>query len=149
MPTGKEHIAGRPSVHNEVHVLEEHAHSLSQVYPTLANGVTVTGAAGAWTLGNFVEIIPANTFGIDFDVHWINIEASSADDIYELVLYAGTDEIGRVRFTISRTAGARVLLPPVYFQCRVQAKNSQIQAKVANAGGGSETITISLHVHEY
>ena len=149
MATGKEHIAGRPTVHNEIHVLEEHAHSLSQVYPTLAAGVTVTGAAGAWTLGSFVEIIPANTFGIDFDIHHINIEAASADDIYELVLYAGTDLIGTVRFTISRTAGARVLLPPVLFQCRIQAKNTQIQAKVASAAGGAATVTISLHVHEY
>lgn len=142
-----EHIAGRATTFDKVEVLEEHSHSESKVYPTLANGETVTAGA-AWTLGVFKEIIPVNAIDEDFDIHWINVEAASDDEVYELVIYAATTEIGRVRFTVSLTAGARVLLPPLRFQCPIIAKNTQIQAKVATAGGG-DTCDISLQYHVY
>ena len=142
-----EHIAGRATTFDKVEVLEEHAHSEAMVYPTLANGETVTAGA-AWTLGVFKEIIPANAISIDFDIHWINIEAASVDEIYELVLYASTIEIARVRFTVSLTAGNRTLLPPLRVQTPIVKKNTQIQAKVATASGG-DTCTISLQYHVY
>lgn len=132
-----------------LHRLYEHGHSAAKVYPTLAAGVTVTGAAGAWTLGAYAEIVPVNTITTQFDIHWIVIEDASTDDTYELVLYAATTEIGRVRFAVTLTAGGRVILPPIFFQCAVVAANSQIQAKLASLGGGGETVTISIHYHTY
>ncbi len=142
-----EHIAGRATNYDKLHVLEEHAHGASLVYPTLAGGEIVTAGA-AWTLGAFKEIIPVNTILYDFDLHWVNIEAASVDEIYELVFYAATTEIGRVRFTVTLTAGNRTLLPPVRIQTGVQPKNTQIQAKIATASGG-DTCTISLFYHIY
>lgn len=132
-----------------LHLASEHIHSVAKVYPTLAAGVTVTTAAGAWTLGNYAQIVPASTIASRFDIHWINVEAASNDDTYELVLYAATTEIGRVRFTVSLTAGGRVLLPPMFFQCPIVAANSQIQAKLACSAGGAETVDISIHYHTY
>jgi hypothetical protein len=143
-----EHIASRATTWDKIEVLEEHAHSASKCYPTLAGGVTVTGAAGAQTLGAFQEIVPANTITDDFDIHYLNIEDASADDQYELVLYAVTTEIARVRFIVDTSVFGGGL-PALPVQSDIIPKNTQIQAKLATAGGGSDTATISLHYHTY
>ena len=132
-----------------IHKMNEHIHSVSKVYPTLDDGVEVAGAAGAWTLGDFVQIVPVNTIASPFDIHWISIENCSAEDVYELALYAATTEIGRVRFSASITVGLHPILPPIKFQCAIIPANTQIQAKAANAGGGAESVTISIHYHTY
>ena len=141
-----EHIAGKANNYDILKVIEEHFHSSQNVYPTGAAGVAVLGGA-AWTLGNFVEIIPANSIESDFDIHWINIEAVTAADTYELVLYAVTTEIARVRFTVDGVP-ANLILPTVRVQTPVTLKNTQIQAKVMTASG-TDTVTISLEYHTY
>lgn len=140
-----EHIAGRATSFDKVEVMEEHMHKESKVYPTLAAAVTATTAAGAWTLGNFVEVVPANTIDEDFDVHWVNVEAVSADDTYELVLYAATTEIGRARGYVKNQQS----MPEWMFTCPIIRKNTQIQAKVASALGSSATLDLSVHYHVY
>jgi len=147
MPT-TDHIAGRERNADKLDILSEHFHSIACVYPTGAAAVTVAGAAGAWTLGNFVEIVPVNTITEDFDIHWINIEAVSAADVYELVLYAETTEIGRIRFSVLGTP-ANTIIPSQSFQTQIIKANSQIQAKVMSAGGGSDTCDIAIEYHTY
>ena len=142
-----DHISSRQRNHDKLDILDEHVHSSVFVRPTLANGELVEGG-GVWTLGAFKEIIAADDIGTDFDIHWINIEAATADDIYELVLYVEETELTRERFTVSLTAGARVLLPPLATQTPIVKANSQIQAKVASATG-NEDVTISLEGHMY
>ena len=132
-----------------LHLLDEHVHSTSHVYPTLAAGVTVTGGAGAWGLGAYAEIVPVNTITERFDIHWMAIEGASAEDVYEIVLYAGTTEIGRARFAVTITAGLHPVMSPIVFQTPIVAANSQIQAKVASSGGGADTVTVSIHYHTY
>ncbi len=131
-----------------LHYAEEHIHSASKCYPTLANGEQVQGAAGGWALGNFKEIVPVNTIANEFDIHYIVVEAASVADVYEIVLYAATTEIGRVRVAFIDIANSQSL-PSVPFQCDVLPKNTQIQAKCASKAGGSKTIDISLHYHTY
>jgi len=143
-----EHVAGRATTFDKVEILEEHMHSLACVYPTLAAGVLVESDAVSWTLGGFVEIIPANTIGEDFDVHWMNIEGATVADVYELVIYAAEVEISRKRFTVSVVVGNKTALPPVSIQMQIQPKNTQIQTKVASAIGGSD-VTISFEYHTY
>ena len=58
--------------------LQDHIHSASKVYPTLAAAVTATGHDTAWTLGEFVEVVPVNTITSPFDIHFINAAAASA-----------------------------------------------------------------------
>lgn len=142
------HIAGNETGYDRIITINEHFHSAQNVYPTGAAGITITGAAGAWTLGDYAEIVPVNTITSDFDLHWINIEAVSAAGIYEIVLYAATTEIGRKRSAILGTP-ANIIVPPMRVQTEIIDKNTQIQAKVMNAAGGSETITISLDYHVY
>jgi hypothetical protein len=129
-------------------LLTEHIHSPSKVYPTLASGVTVTAGA-AWTLGSFVEIVPASTITSDFDIHFISIEAISANDVYELVLYKGAlaseIEIGRVRFTKNANLDS-VFNTPI--QTGLIAANERISAKIASSVG-SNNATISIFYHTY
>lgn len=141
------YIAGRKSTFDYVHILEEHAHSMSKVYPTLAAGIDVISDI-AWTLGAFTEIIPINTITSPFDIHWIITEDVTDDETYELVLYNVEVEIGRVRFAADNPAGNRITVSPLPILTAIQPANSQIQAKVASSGA-TETVTISLSYHTY
>lgn len=129
--------------------LYQHVHKPSKCYPTLGNGVTIAGGAGAWALGNFVEFIAANTITNAFDIHWINFESASANDVYELVLYAGTAgnevEIGRVRTYKTATTSGAINVP---IQIPAQSANTRISAKLASASGG-DNVTISVFYHIY
>jgi len=133
--------------------LYQHVHSKAIVYPTLAAGKVVTGGADAWALGAVTEIIAAATepFASNaFDIHFINFEAASANDTYELVLYSGADEalveIGRVR-TKKYSATDSVVSVPI--QIPSQTAGTRITAKVASASGGEDTVTISVYAHLY
>lgn len=143
-----DHVAGRARNHDKLDVIGEHLHSNGQVFPTLADGILVEGVAGAWTLGPFKEIIPANQIGLDFDIHYINIEGATTGDTYEIVLYAGEVEIGRERITMIDIANSQSL-PSIPVSTEIQLKNTQIQAKVANSAGGEQDIIISLAFHTY
>lgn len=129
-------------------IIEDHIHKPSLVYPTLANGVTITGAAGAWTLGAFAEIVPASTIASIFDIHHVSIEGISANDVYELVLYYGATDIecGRVRFTKTAVMDSVMNMP---IQTPRIPANSKVRAKVASKGGGSDTVDLSVFYHVY
>ena len=143
------HKAQKKTVGDIAHVLDDHVHHAAKTYPTLAAGVTVTGGAGAWGLSaGFQEIVPVDTITEPFDIHFIVVEGASVADVYEIVLYAAEVEIGRVRVAFIDIANSQSL-PSVPFQCDIMPANTQIQAKCASAGGGGDTIDVSIHYHEY
>ncbi len=119
-------------------------HLQGKVYPTLADGVVVTAGA-AWVLGAFVEIVPVNTITSLFDVHAISVEDISANDVYEVVLYAAEVEICRARFTKNANFDSVQNVPVMM---AVQPANTQIKAKIASSTG-ADTATISLMYHTY
>lgn len=127
--------------------LEEHAHSASKVYPTLADGVTLDTSVVAWTLGTLVEIIPASTITEDFDIHAIDVESISANGEFELVLYQGAAdvEIGRIRFVRSTVQSATLNTP---IQTPLVPANARIRAAVASAAG-TQSVIVSLRYHVY
>lgn len=133
-----------------IHVMDDHIHSPQKVYPTLANGVQLTGAAGAWTLGAIAEVVPANTITSPFDIHWLNVESASVADTFEVVIYQGPGasetEISRVRFTKSAAIDLQAGIP---IQTAILVPNARISAACASASGGGDTITISLLYHTY
>lgn len=139
---------GGDSIFAETHTLGDHAHKSQLCYPTLADGIMVTGGAGAWELGSFVEVMPADTASDYFDIHWVHIEALSAVDVGEVYLYYGASDTfyGRCRATRdAQQSGAKsepMQGPPI-------AKGERIRAKFASAGGGSDTVTLSLYYHVY
>lgn len=111
-----------------------------RVYPTLAAGITIDGAAGAWTLGTKTTIVPANTITSGFIILGINIGALSANDTYELVLYSGSVgnevEIGRIRFvkTTTETVGY------IPLQTERIAANTRISAALASSSGNDDVV---------
>lgn len=137
------------SIKAMTHIMDEHTHKEQKVYPTLADGVTLSSGAGDWGLGTIVQIVPISTIDSDFDIHEIVIEAvNTADKTYELVLYAGADdtEVGRVRFAAGSVRGG---VPNVNMQTPIIAKNSRIRGKLAIQDGNGKTATISLRYHTY
>lgn len=136
------------SLYSLAYLTDKHDHSVSKCYPSLSNGVTVTGGAGAWVLGDFVEVVPASTITSPFDIHWINISSASAADEYELHLYYGDSdtEAGCIRMT--EPLGAPTV-PSVPFQTPLIPANSKIRAKLASSTGGADTITFSINYHIY
>lgn len=131
-----------------LHILEEHMHSESKVYPSLGSPIDILGDSTNWTLGAFIEIVPVDTITDVFDIHYINIEDATDSDTYELVIYANTTEIGRVRAVIDTSVFGGAL-PAIPFQTPLIPANTKIQAKIANSNGGSEGVSISLHYHTY
>ena len=131
---------------SHIHDAWEDEHHVQRVYPTLADCILVTANAAIWTLGNYTEIVPANTIEGEFHIHHICLCDPSKDGNYEIVLYAGTTELGRVTF--SRTAkkdnieGMDIVTP----HC---AANTQIQAKLATGMNTADTVKIKIwyHVH--
>ncbi len=115
--------------------------SAEKVYPTLAAGETVTANATAWTLGDYSEIVPAGTIKSTFCINAINLGAVSAATYYELVLYAVTTEIGRLRFYTSDSSYGYAFK---HFKTPPIAANSQIQAKLATASTDADTAVISI-----
>lgn len=139
---------GGNSIFAAVHTLGDHAHSAQKVYPTLANGVLVTGGAGAYVLGSFAEIIPASVVNKPFDIHYVDLEGVVAPGVYELVLYQGASdtEVGRLRFGTSLAVDLIVGIP---IQTPVIPADARIRAKLASAAGGAQAVTITLAYHEY
>jgi hypothetical protein len=131
------------------HKLDEHAHGAQKVYPTLADGITLTTAAGDWGLGTVTQIVPASTIGSDFDIHEVVIEdVDTQGKTYELVLYAGAGdtEIGRTRFAASANKGG---VPNATIQTDLVVADSRIRAALAIQDGGSKTAVVSIRYHTY
>lgn len=125
----------------------EHIHSAQRVYPTLADGVTLTTAAGDWALGNFTEIIPAAAITSKFDIMEILVEdVDKTDKTYELVLYHSTGDVecGRARFAAASNKGG---VPTVSIQTGIIPANSRVRAKLAIENGGSKIAKISIRYH--
>ena len=134
------------SIFGNLNALYNHIHSPGLCYPTLADGKTVNGGAGAWQLGTITELIPAGTISVWFDIHFIMVEAASANDVYELVLYANdVTEIGRVR-TVKQSTPSGANNVPV--QIPPQAPDTKISLALASKTGG-DNVTVSVFYHTY
>lgn len=132
-------LAGR------THAVWDHEHAVGRVYPMGASSIGATGGVGAWTLGAFVEIVPASAITSKFHIHHVFIRNISAQDEYELVLYqgAGDVEIGRVPF--EGIAGGKI--DSVAVKVPIISANARIRAKIMTAGGGSRTAEFKLGYH--
>ena len=140
------------SIRAVLHILNEHTHKASNVWPTGAAGkVVATAFSDDWALGVFTEIAAANDIGIDFDIHFINIEGISTSGVFELVLYAVEVEIARFRFTVVGTPN-NLKFNPIPIQTAIIPANTQIQAKLMSSNstanpGDTATISFSYHIY--
>ena len=141
-------IALIKAIDADIEILSDHVHGVSKCYPTLAAGVAVAGGAGAWGLGSAVQIVPINTITSIFDIHFVEVEVATANEIYELALFsdaACTIEVGRIRTSKLSNQAAATSVPIMTSRL---AANSGVWAKLATASG-SDTLTISLFYHTY
>ncbi len=137
------------SLFGRLRELIEHVHTTQKVYPTLADGVILTTAAGDWALGTITEIIPVNAITTEFDIHEILVEdVNTQDKTYEIILYYGNSdtECARIRFAATSNKGG---VPAQFVMTPIIPANSKMRAQLAIEGGGSKTAKISLRYHEY
>lgn len=138
---------GGDSIYGRLADVERWMHGAHNVYPTLADGVTLTTDAAGWTLGTAVEVVPASTITTDFVIRSVGVEDVSADDVYEIVCYDGNDqELCRGRFT--RTA-AQDVPGHVNLTSEVVAANTQIKAAIACATAAERTVVVSIDYIPY
>jgi hypothetical protein len=137
-----------------IHLLQGHVHVAHKVYPTGAAGVTLTeDGATPWTLGAIVEIVPASTITSQFDITEVNVEAISADGVYEIVLYKGgagsETEIGRFRVAHDTATGAAAGAAQQDFSTVIVEANARISAAVMSENGSGATVDVSIGYHEH
>jgi hypothetical protein len=118
-----------------------------RVYPTLAGGVQATVHATAWTLGTPVELIPVDTITKKFDIQIMMIEEISEVAVYELVIYQGAVEKGRVRFTSLSSLSSHIVSHK-QFSAEPFDANSQVNFAIANSTSAEDTVTISVEYVE-
>ena len=145
-------VGNRSDGHNtttlsgRLHQVTEHIHSVQRVYPNLGTGITVTGHANAWTLGDAATVVAGGVIALDFDIHHISINTISANDTYQLNLYDDGSLICEVAFTKSPTTDPVRAFPVV---TPLISANSVITAKLASAGGGGDTLVMKIWYHTY
>lgn len=107
--------------------------------------IVVATAISAWTLGDFVEIVPADTIIKPFDLHYFGIEDLDDDTLYEIVIYAVENEIARIR--VAKRASPDMVVFPLC--APIVAANSQIQVRALSAIGNSIVTLGRILYHEY
>jgi len=145
--TSDSHTAN--TVYSKVDTTVEHIHGVSRVFPTLATGILVTAAGGAWIEGTYANILSASAVGSQFDLHYVNIETLSANAAYELVFATGSAgnelEVARVRFNRlnnNESANGVPIMTPLL------PANVRVAAKLASSTGGA-TVNVSVYYHTY
>lgn len=131
-------------------LLEDHAHKGQQCYPTLADAINIVSSATAWTYGSYVELVPVDTITSDFDIHWLNISAISANDEYEIEfatgLVAAEVKVACVSFernAVQSQEGSISMQTPVF------PANTRISARIASKAASANHANFKIHYHTY
>lgn len=129
-----------------------HVHGKSFVYPTLADDVVLTAAAGAWAdTGVKTEVIPAATLTDSaFDLHWINIANISANGTIQIDIFKGT--VGN-EVLIGSTRASRTTNQdrngPSRIQIPQQLSGERISCRLSDSTAGALTCQVSFEGHFY
>lgn len=120
----------------------------SKVWPTMATGITATANAAAWTLGTAVILIPADTITGEFDIQRLNIEAMSANGVYELVLYEDSTEKARVRLNVMSIGVSSQEITAKMISCEPFDGTSDVKVAIASSTITADTIQMSAEYNE-
>jgi len=140
-------LPDKPTTYDLVHVIEEHLHGSQMCYPTLADPVEVTAGGGAWTLGNFTEIVPAAAIGSPFDIHFAVLSNPDSNEDYELHLFYGAGDVECARIAFTRTGAFTGSLYQAVIT-PIMPADSRIWAKLADGSGGAK-VDVKLIYHTY
>jgi hypothetical protein len=96
------------------------------------------------------QIIAAGDITNDFDLHFLNIAALSANGEYQIALYTGAafsevliGEFGAVRNAVQSQEGSRPILTPLL------PANTRISAALSSSNAGANSLSIKVEGHEY
>ena len=144
--------ASKKTAGSHIHQMDEHFHSADRCFPTLAAGTVIADGGPAFAEApNPTQIIPAGAITESFDIHFINVEAATAQETFEVSLWSGPDpgvEIARRRVTIILNVGNVLGLVSYPTLNDPVLPNTRISAKVADNTGGI-SLTLSLQYHLY
>jgi hypothetical protein len=138
------------SAYATIHRLDEHVHTPSIVLPDLSDGVTLTAVndGNTWTLGAIAQIVGPGVTTEDLDVHFISVEALSANSIYQIKLYYGTgNTLCGSTVCTKNAAQDGTMLTPIH--TNIIPAGEKISAAVATTANNGETVVIRLLAHTY
>lgn len=114
----------------------------SRLYPTLAAGQVLTGAAGANALGTVAQIMPASTAGAPFYVFGVCVDVLTIGAVGEIVLYHGAGDTEFARFSVPGATGV-IIFPAV----KQIADADRIRGAIATVAGGAQAGTFRILYH--
>jgi len=121
-----------------------------KTYPLLADPVTLTSSASAWTYGSYAEIVPADTITSDFWITGIEASNPSAADNYVICIATGgagaeTDiiEVPVTRTDITAAGVIMSVIIPVNPPVKVSA-NTRISGRSASKAANANTIDVKI-----
>jgi len=139
------------SLYSNAYRTEAHFHSISYVYPSLANDPQiVAGDSGAWAEGAKVEIVPASTIANPFDLHYFALSAISAAGIFQINFYkggAGSEVLIAQKKFAKGTNNEPLISQPL--QTELLPANTRISASLACLAGTAKTVNVSICYHIY
>lgn len=109
-----------------------------QCYPSLAAGVTVTGAPGAWTRGAWTEVVPAATITSKYVVFDVVVESLTGAHQLEFGQGGAGSETSIGNIKVLTSGRFQLHLPNL-------GANTRLSARTASAAGGAQQITFTIH----
>ena len=144
--------AGQNSILDFLVTSYYHVHGQGFVYPDHANNVVLTSSAAAWSeTGGIVQVIPAGVLNLaNFDLHWINISAISANAEIQIDIFKGSpgSEIRLYAAKTHRNAvqsmeGSKMIHIPQ------QLAGERISCRLTDSSAGPITCGVSFDGHYY
>ena len=130
----------------KINLIHEQVHSGDQlVYPTLAAAIVATSSAVAWTMGNYIEIIPVNTVKTMFYLTGIVINNMVIDTEYEINIATGLGAAEVIIGTFTHETHDTNLscIIPLNTPLKVSS-NTRISVRCASENAAPDTCTIKL-----
>ena len=125
--------------------LEDSLSGTVNVYPTLANAITVTSSSSAWTHGSYAEIVPVDTISDAIFVDSVVVEVPSAAGTYQIDLATGAAAsevvVSTVRFAAGHASNHMSLVIPIR---KKVLKNVRISARCASKVASAKTLDVSI-----
>lgn len=125
--------------------LYDHITVESQVYPSLAAGVTVVSANTDWVYGAYATVVAASTITSGFHPVGLTIESCDRDAVFQLQLYKGATDvvIATIRFAVSGGFfGNQVYV----LACAPCQADDQVRARLASSNGTAQIATQTISI---
>lgn len=141
-------VGGYTYSETQLYFLEKHIHGQGYVIPELAAPITLTAAGSAYTYGNAVEIIPANTLTNHlnlFDIHYLVVSDISNTGSYTIQLIQDGTVVGTVGVVRSSNFSQEGYIP---VQVPKLDATKNVTAKLASSQAGA-TLKVKSWIHGY